>query len=74
MATMNRCRLSVLTPRSIIPRHYHWLPYAAVVLSGGYEEAGDGGRRHVRPGDVLIQPAPRRSICARPASTRWCGA
>jgi AraC-like DNA-binding protein len=26
----------------------------AVVLSGGYEEAGDGGRFHVRAGDVVM--------------------
>jgi AraC-like DNA-binding protein len=26
----------------------------AVVLSGGYEEAGDGGRFHVRAGDVVV--------------------
>lgn len=40
-----------------IPRHAHATPYAAVVLSGGYEEAGDGGRYRAGPGDVLIHAA-----------------
>ncbi|MET3667922.1 helix-turn-helix domain-containing protein [Caulobacter sp. 1776] len=30
-----------------IPRHLHAAPYAAVVLDGGYEEAGERGRRRV---------------------------
>lgn len=35
---------------------YHMHPEAsiALVLSGGYEEAGDRGRLHVRAGDVVI--------------------
>lgn len=37
-----------------VPRHRHRAAYAALVLSGGYEEAGDGGRRRVEPGDVLL--------------------
>jgi AraC-like DNA-binding protein len=39
------------------PRHAHAAPYAAVVLSGGYEEAGDGGRYRAEAGDVLIHAA-----------------
>jgi AraC-like DNA-binding protein len=35
-------------------RHCHDHAYAAVVLSGGYEEAGDQGRFRVNPGDVLL--------------------
>lgn len=35
-------------------RHRHRHAYAAVVLTGGYVEAGDLGRHHVRAGDVLI--------------------
>lgn len=35
-------------------RHEHESAYAAVVLRGGYEEAGDHGRFRVRPGDVLL--------------------
>jgi AraC-like DNA-binding protein len=38
-------------------RHMHPTANIAVVLSGGYEEAGDGGRFHVRAGDAVI-PAP----------------
>jgi AraC-like DNA-binding protein len=35
-------------------RHRHAEPYAAVVLRGGYLEAGDSGRRRVGPGDVIF--------------------
>ncbi|MDC7810426.1 AraC family transcriptional regulator [Sphingomonas koreensis] len=38
-------------------RHCHDDPFVAVVLSGGYQEAGDEGRWNVRPGDVLIHHA-----------------
>lgn len=38
-------------------RHCHDTPFAAVVLEGGYQEAGDEGRWNVRPGDVLIHHA-----------------
>ena len=40
-----------------IERHTHAHPYAAVVLSGSYEEAGESGRWLVSAGDVLIHPA-----------------
>lgn len=42
------------SPSRQVPRHRHRAPYAALVLWGGYEEAGDGGRRRVGPGDVLL--------------------
>ena len=45
-------------------RHYHVHPYAAVVVSGGYEEAGESGRRQVQAGDVLIHP-PFSAHCDR---------
>jgi len=35
-------------------RHRHADGYAAIVLAGGYLEAGDSGRRHVEAGDVLV--------------------
>lgn len=35
-------------------RHCHDRAYAALVVSGGYHEAGDSGRRRVGAGDVLI--------------------
>lgn len=35
-------------------RHRHVATYATLVLSGGYEEAGDAGRFRVSEGDVLI--------------------
>ena len=37
-----------------VPRHRHREAYAAIVLAGGYEEAGDGGRWRVSPGQVLV--------------------
>ena len=36
------------------PRHCHDRAYAAVVLSGSYEECGSSGRYRVGPGDVLL--------------------
>jgi AraC-like DNA-binding protein len=39
-----------------LPWHSHDIPYAALVLDGGYEEAGDGGRRRVGPGHLVIHP------------------
>jgi len=35
-------------------RHIHDKPYASIVLSGGYEEAGDHGRFRVSAGDVIF--------------------
>jgi AraC-like DNA-binding protein len=40
-----------------IPRHRHDRPYAALVLSGTYEECGSRGRFRVGPGDVLLHHA-----------------
>jgi AraC-like DNA-binding protein len=40
--------------RAAIHRHSHARPYAAVVLQGGYEEAGDSGRFFVSEGDVVL--------------------
>lgn len=40
--------------RRLVPRHRHARPYAALVLRGGYEEAGDSGRWRVAPGDILF--------------------
>jgi AraC-like DNA-binding protein len=39
---------------SSLDRHSHSAAYAAIVLSGGYEEAGDQGRFRAEPGDVLL--------------------
>src|SRR5450432_402684 len=40
--------------KSGTPRHIHDKPYASIVLSGGYEEAGDHGRFRVSAGDVIF--------------------
>ena len=37
-----------------VPRHHHVTPYAALVLRGGYVEAGDRGRFRAEAGDVLL--------------------
>lgn len=37
-----------------LPRHRHSHGYVAVVIAGGYEEAGDTGRRQVVAGDVVV--------------------
>lgn len=39
---------------SVLGRHAHRRAYAALVLSGGYEEAGDHGRFRVTAGDVIF--------------------
>jgi AraC-like DNA-binding protein len=39
---------------SSLPRHRHHRAYAAVVLSGSYEESGTFGRHWARAGDVLL--------------------
>ena len=44
-------------PCAILPRHCHREPFAAVVLAGGYDEAGDTGRHCVRSGDVIFHRA-----------------
>jgi AraC-like DNA-binding protein len=37
-----------------VPRHRHYGAYAAVIVSGGYEESGSYGRYRVQPGHVLL--------------------
>lgn len=43
-----------IRPSGSMPWHDHAESYAAVVLEGGYLEAGDDGRRRVSAGDVVI--------------------
>lgn len=38
----------------MLSRHWHSHPFAAVVLSGGYVEAGDSGLHRVQAGNVLF--------------------
>ena len=38
----------------LLRRHRHDTPFAAVVLSGSYVEAGDTGLHRVGPGDVIV--------------------
>lgn len=44
-------------PGAPMPRHRHAEPYMAIVIEGGYVEAGDAGRVDARPGDVLLHAA-----------------
>jgi AraC-like DNA-binding protein len=39
---------------SYLQRHMHPVPYAALLLSGSYEEAGDSGRFQVNAGNVVF--------------------
>ena len=45
------------SPCEDLLRHRHDEAFAAVVLSGGYVEAGDTGRHRTEPGDVLLHRA-----------------
>jgi AraC-like DNA-binding protein len=44
-------------PGEHLPRHAHGRPFAALVLSGGYVEAGDTGRHRMEAGDILFHRA-----------------
>jgi AraC-like DNA-binding protein len=44
-------------PCERLSRHPHEEAFAAVVLSGGYVEAGDTGRHALEPGDVVLHCA-----------------
>ena len=44
-------------PGAVLPRHCHRESFAAVVLAGGYDEAGDTGRHRVRAGEVIFHRA-----------------
>jgi len=41
----------------VLGSHQHHDAYLALVLEGGYEEAGDGGCVQVQPGDVVLHAA-----------------
>ena len=48
------CEVSRERSARYMPRHHHLAPYAALVLRGGYVEAGDRGRFRAEAGDVLL--------------------
>jgi len=54
---MGSSAIQTLAAGGRMARHRHAEGYAAVVLSGGYVEAGDRGRFHARPGMILIHGA-----------------
>jgi len=54
---MRHTLFQTLTPGDHMERHRHGRAYAALVLSGGYVEAGDRGRFLARTGQVLIHGA-----------------
>jgi hypothetical protein len=53
---------------SALARHVHKHAYAALVLSGCYEEAGDLGRLRVHAGDVVLHEAFEAHLDRFPAS------
>ncbi len=54
-----------------VPRHRHPQAYAAVILSGGYEESGTNGRYRVQAGQVLLhRPFDAHVNRFRPGGTR----
>lgn len=55
---------TTLEASTCIPRHGHARPYATLVLSGLYEEAGENGRYQVLPGNVVVH-GPFSSHCDR---------
>jgi len=66
-----------------LPRHCHREPFAAVVLAGGYDEAGDTGRHRVSAGDVIFHGAyeshldlfhrPGAEVLVLPLPDHWQG-
>jgi AraC-like DNA-binding protein len=64
-------------------RHLHEHPFAAIVLGGGYVEAGDTGRHCVSAGDVIVHGAFERhldrfdprgaEVLVLPLNGRWRG-
>lgn len=46
----------------VLARHRHTHPFAAVVLSGGYVEAGDSGLHRVEAGNVLLHGGYERHL------------
>lgn len=46
--------LQTLAPALAIARHRHAEAYLALVVEGGYDEAGSGGRFRVQAGDVVV--------------------
>jgi AraC-like DNA-binding protein len=70
-------------PCESLARHCHREPFAAVVLAGGYDEAGDTGRHRVQAGDVIFHQAfeshldrfasPGAEVLVIPLPGRWDG-
>jgi AraC-like DNA-binding protein len=54
---MHHSAFQTCTAGDRMDRHRHTQAYAALVLAGGYVEAGDRGRFYARPGQVLIHGA-----------------
>lgn len=49
--------LETIEGETLLARHRHNVPFAALVLDGSYEECGDAGRFTAVAGDVLIHRA-----------------
>src|SRR5687767_8026383 len=53
---MREMKVQHIDARSALSWHSHEQGYAAIVLSGSYVEAGDGGRRRVSEGHIIVHP------------------
>ena len=70
-------------PCATLPRHCHREAFVAVVLAGGYDEAGDTGHHRVEAGDVIFHHAfeshldrfssPGAEVFVLPLLGRWDG-
>jgi AraC-like DNA-binding protein len=70
-------------PRENLPRHCHRKAFATIVLTGGYDEAGDTGRHRVSAGDVIFHKAfeshldqfhgPGAEVLVIPLTHEWDG-
>ncbi|MBW8813057.1 MAG: helix-turn-helix domain-containing protein [Caulobacterales bacterium] len=70
-------------PSETLSRHRHREAFAAVVLAGGYVEAGDTGRHRVQAGDVVLHRAfeshldrfdrPGAEVLVLPLADDWAG-
>jgi AraC-like DNA-binding protein len=68
MQSANSNIRQVLASGQCISRHRHAQPYAAIVLSGSYREAGSSGRFRVKAGEVMFHAAFEAHLnCVEPA-------
>lgn len=57
IATEQHCHRQHFSGSGRIAAHRHLTPYATLVLSGSYHEAGESGRWHIQPGMLVVHAA-----------------